>query len=96
MAKRSKQQPTVNVAELQPDELNALKAVIKDFMTRAAAIDAEVELLKDDKKDLVEEFSEKLDVKTLKAALRVVKIQQGVEHKDCFDTFIEVLTDPVQ
>jgi hypothetical protein len=35
-------------------------------------------------------------MKTLQAALRVLKIQKGVEHKHTFDLFIEALTDPSQ
>lgn len=89
MAKRPK---NYNVAELQPDELNALRALVKEFMQRIETIDNEVELLKQDRKELIEEYQEKLDMKTLQAALRVVKIQQGVEHKDTYDLFLEALT----
>jgi len=83
-----------NVAALQPDELNALRALVKEFMTRASNIDNEIELLKDDRKELIEEFKEKLDMKTLQAALKVLRIQQGVQHRDTFDLFLEALTDP--
>jgi len=51
------------------------------------------ELLKQDRKDLVEEYSTKLDLKVLQAAMKVVKIQQSVAHRDTFDLFLEVL-DP--
>ena len=83
-----------NVSELQPDEINALRALVKEFMTRMSNIDNEIELLKDDRKELIEDFKEKLDMKTLQAALKVLKIQQGVQHRDTFDLFIEALTDP--
>lgn len=85
-----------NVADLQPDELNALKALVKEFMERASNIDNEIELLKEDRKELIEEFKEKLDFKTLQAALKVLKIQQGVQHRDTYDLFLEVLSDPAQ
>ena len=48
------------------------------------------------RKEIIEEYGEKLDLKTLTAALRVVKIQREVAHKDTFDLFIEALTDPTQ
>lgn len=80
----------------QPDELNALKAVVKEFMDRAQAIDAEIETLKQDRKDLVEEYKDKLDVKTLNEALKVLKIKAGVKHRDTFETFVEILEDPTQ
>jgi len=91
MAKRNKKQP-VEIAALQPDEINALREVVKEFMDRMQRIDSEIDTLKSDKKELVEEFSDKLDLKTLNAALRVTKIQSEVEHKDCFDLFCEALT----
>lgn len=82
-----------NDAELQPDELNLLKEVAKEFITRMKTIENEIDLLKDDRKELVEEFKEKLDVRTFQAALRVLKIERGVQHKHTFDTFLEVLKD---
>jgi len=82
-----------NVDLMQPDELNQLKALVKEFMTRAQNIESEIQLLNDDKKELIEEFSTKLDMKTLNAALRVLKIKAGVEHKDTFDLFVETLTE---
>lgn len=94
MAKQAPKQ--YNVAEMQPDEINALRTLVKEFMERAQTIDNEIETLKEDRKELIEEFKEKLDMKTLQAALKVLKIQQGVQHKDTYDLFIEALTDPAQ
>lgn len=85
---------TNHVADMTPDELTALKQTVKEFMERLSNIDNEIETLKDDRKELLEEFGDRLDMKTLKAAMRVVKIQSGVAHRDSFDKFIEVLTDP--
>ena len=45
------------------------------------------------RKEIIEEYTDKLDMKTLHAALRVLKIQQGVAHKDTYDLFLEALTD---
>lgn len=80
-----------NVAHLQPDELNSLKALVKEFVGKMESVDNEIELLKQDRKELLEEYAEKLDMKTLSAALRVMKIQNEVAHKDTFDLFIEAL-----
>ena len=79
---------------MQPDELNALKALVKEFMTKIESIDNEVELLKQDRKEIIEEYSEKLDMKTLQTALRVIKLQNSVAHKDSYDLFMEALSDP--
>lgn len=80
-----------NTADMQPDELNALRALVKEFVGKVETIDNEIELLKQDRKELIEEWSEKLDMKTLTAALKVLKIQSEVTHKDTFDLFVEAL-----
>jgi uncharacterized protein (UPF0335 family) len=88
---RRRQQKQYNVAELQPDELNTLRSLVKEFVLKIESVDNEIELLKSDRKELIEEYSEKLDLKVLQAAMKVVKIKQGVEHRDTFDLFMEVL-----
>lgn len=85
-----------NVAQLQPDELNSLRDLVKEFINKVENIDNEIELLKQDRKELLEEYSEKLDMKTLTAALKVIKIQNTVTHRDTFDLFVEALSDPAQ
>lgn len=96
MSKKNKNVKEINVADLQPDELNALKSVVLEFLEKIGNVDNEIELLKEDRKSLISEYEEKLDVKTLTAALKVLKIQRGVAHRDSFDAFMEVLTDPVK
>lgn len=88
-----KNQDTRSVAEFQPDELNALKDLVKEFVGKMQVVDNEIETLKEDRKEIIEEYSSKLDYRTLQAAMKVVKIQNGVAHKDTYDTFLEVLTD---
>lgn len=85
-----------NVASMQPDEVNALRALVREFLGRVEALNTEIEGLKKDRKDLIEEYSDRLDMKTLQAALKVLRIKQGVQHRDTFDLFIEALTDPTQ
>ena len=90
----AKKAPEKAVAELMPDELNALKALVKEFIGKVEGIDNEIELLKQDRKEIIEEYSEKLDMKTLQTALRVIKLQNSVVHKDAYDLFLEALTSP--
>jgi uncharacterized protein (UPF0335 family) len=85
-----------NTATMQPDEINALRSLVKEFVGKIESVDNEIELLKTDRKEIIEEYEEKLDYKTLQAALKVVKIQREVVHRDTFDLFIEALTDPAQ
>lgn len=79
--------------DLQPDETNELKKVVLEFMTRLENLENEMDLLKESKKDLVDDYKEKLDIKTLNAAIRAVKIKKKVEHKDTFDTFVDFLEE---
>jgi len=88
---RKKNAKNYNIAVMQPTEITALRTLVKEFVGRIRNIDNEMELLKEDRKGVIEEYSDKLDYKTLQAALKVIKIQEGVEHKDTYDLFIEVL-----
>lgn len=96
MRKRNKPEKQYNVAVMQPTEINALRALVKEFIGKIQTVDDEIELLKEDRKEIIEEYSQKLDYKTLQSALKVVKIQQGVEHKDTYDLFMEVLEEKLQ
>ena len=82
-----------NVDLMQPDEVGALRTLVKEFVAKIEAVDNEIELLKGDRKEIIEEYSSKLDLKVLQAAMKVVRIQQSVAHRDTFDLFLEVL-DP--
>ena len=81
-----------NVETMQPDEVNSLRSLVKEFVHKIESVDNEIELLKGDRKEIIEEYQEKLDMKTLQAALRVIKIQQNVQHRDTYDLFLEALT----
>lgn len=82
-----------NIDLMQPDEVNALKALAKEFVDRLQVVDNEIELLKEDRKTLVEEYKTKLDLKTLQAAIKVAKIKSTVAHQDTFELFLESLGD---
>jgi hypothetical protein len=81
----------MDTADRQPSELGDLKSLVSNFLDRFKNIESEIELLKEDQKQLVEEFSDRLDIKTLQAAMRTVKIKKKVAFKDTFDTFVEIL-----
>jgi hypothetical protein len=74
-----------------PSSVTELEPVIREFVDKLRTIKNEQETLKQDEKDLIEEYSEKLDMKTLKAAMRVVAVREKVDRKDTFDTLVEVL-----
>jgi uncharacterized protein (UPF0335 family) len=52
-----------NIATLQPDEVGALRNLVKEFITKIEAIDNEIELLKGDRKEVIEEYTDKLDMR---------------------------------
>lgn len=91
MAKKAGPEKQYNTATMMPDEIGAIRTLVKEFMGKIEAVDNEIDLLKDDRKEIIEEYKEKLDMKTLQAALKVVKIQRGIEHKDTYDLFITAL-----
>lgn len=82
------------VAEQQPDELKELSTLVKEFVHRLQSVDNEMELLKETRKELIDEYSSKLDIKVLNKALQIDKIMKKVEQKHTLDTFLEILTDP--
>lgn len=82
-----------NVAEMAPDELNALKVLVAEFVGKIESIDNDIATLKQDRKDVIDEYKERLDMKTLQTALKVIKLQNSVQRKDAYDLFIEALTD---
>lgn len=94
MARKKKLEKTYNVAEMAPDELNAYKAVIREYMSRSQQISNEKQTLDEDQKTLDEEFSSKMDLKHFKLAKKQLKIQSEIIHKDSFDLIITAMEDP--
>jgi uncharacterized protein (UPF0335 family) len=78
-------------ADTMPSSITDLEPIIQEFVEKMKRIKNEQELLKQDEKDLMEEYKDKLDMKALKAAMRVVAVKEKVDHKDTFDTMVEVL-----
>ena len=78
MPKKKQSPAQYNVAALQPDEIGALRDLVKEFVGRVENIDNEIELLKEDRKSVIEEYAEKLDMKTLQAALRSSRFNRAL------------------
>jgi len=81
------------VAELEPQEQGELKQLLQQFMDRYTRVENEMELLKEDAKSLLEEFEDRLDTKTLKAAIRIVRAKRKIKHQDTFERYESVLDD---
>lgn len=78
--------------DTMPSSVTEVEPLVKEFVEKLQNIKNEQELLKQDEKELWEEYSEKLDTKVLKQAMRCVAIREKVEHKVTFDLFEECLT----
>lgn len=80
-----------DVAPEAPSTIGDTKVLLEEFIKKLRTVDSELELLKDDRKQLFEDYARKIDMKTLKAALQVNKIKEKVSHKDTFDMYVDVL-----
>ncbi len=83
--------PTPSGADVQPSSLNELAVVVQEFFEKYDRIRKEEELLKLDRKELLEEYADKLDMSTLKLAMRAVELRDKVKNADTFDNFVEIL-----
>lgn len=86
-----KRNQNADEANEMPEDLNSLKPIVNEFVGRMRTLENEEATLREAKKDLVDEFSQKLDTKTLKLALRLVDIKKKVQHKHYFDLFLQAL-----
>jgi hypothetical protein len=82
-------------ADVQPSSITELEPILKEFVDKLKTVENEIDLLTTQRKELWEEYAEKVDTKTLKLALRVAKIKDKVEHKDTFDTFEEIILNRI-
>lgn len=82
-------------AERQPTDLNELAKLVNEFVDRYSNVENEISLLKEDQKNLVDEYSDQLDVKTLRQAIRAANIKKKVDHKDTFDAFVDILDNRI-
>ena len=78
-------------ADSMPSSITELQPLITEFMNKLKSIKQEQELLKDQERDLYDEYKNKIDMKELKAALKVAAIKEKVSHKDAFDTILECI-----
>ena len=63
--------------------------VVIEFIDKLSRIEGEIQLLAEDRKALVADYKDKLDMKALMAAIRIVKIKSrlGSSEDEC-ETYI--------
>lgn len=76
-----------------PTELGELKKLLAEFVERFTYIENEMAGLREDQKVLIEDYEDRLDIKTLKQAIRIVKAKNKVKNLDTFETYEEILKD---
>ena len=64
---------------------------LRSYLKRRQVVENEIQILKDDLKQLDEEFKEKVDLKSLKLAMSVAKSKARVAHKFTFENFLNVV-----
>jgi uncharacterized protein (UPF0335 family) len=60
----------------------ASQDIIKELVEKLNTVGNEIKLLQEDRKELLEEYKEKLDLKAFKAALRIVKARENVDQNE--------------
>jgi hypothetical protein len=75
----------------QPSEIGELRVVATEYLDRRKNIENEIETLKEDLKALKDEFADRVDMRTLEAVIKVMKIEQAVLHKHTYDLLSEAL-----
>ena len=62
--------------------MEEIKTTFEDFVNRLFAIEREQKLLSEDRKILMTEFKDRLDVKEVLAAIRIAKIKIKINSSD--------------
>jgi uncharacterized protein (UPF0335 family) len=66
------------------------KEIVQELVEKIASVDNEIKLLQEDRKSLLEEYKDKLDIKAFKAALRIIKLRENVDGSE-LDNILGVL-----
>tara|TARA_R100000664_G_scaffold34175_1_gene54674 strand:+ start:9381 stop:9614 length:234 start_codon:yes stop_codon:yes gene_type:complete len=68
----------------------ATKETIKELVEKLTTIENEIKLLQEDRKNLISDFSERIDVKAFRAAWTTMKAKKRVDENE-FDSILEEL-----
>jgi uncharacterized protein (UPF0335 family) len=63
---------------------------VRELVEKITQIDNEIKLLQEDRKEILDDYKDKLDLKAFKAALRIVKLRENVDGTE-LDNILEVL-----
>lgn len=68
-----------------------LKSVILEFVEKLRGFENELDEIKEARKELIAEYSDRLDVKAIKAALQIVRIRDAIVDQIALDTAVETI-----
>ena len=72
------------------------KSVVSELIERLNTVDNEIKLLQDDRKSLLEEYKDKLDIKAFKAALSIAKIRSRLgDSEEALDNMLDKVLDKI-
>jgi len=71
------------------------RELVGELVQRLMRVEHEIELLREDRKNLLGEYKDKLDIKVFQAALRIAKIKAKLVggSEDSLDSVLEVVED---
>jgi len=73
-----------------------MKIVVNELVERILALDNEIKLLQEDKKIVLANYKERLDLKAFKAALRIAKIKARLgDSEPTADVMIETIAQKI-
>ena len=66
--------------------------VVSEFIEKLTRIEGEIHLLAEDRKELITDYKDKIDMKALMAAIRIVKIKSrlGSSEPECENLICEI------
>lgn len=62
--------------------MSQANTVMEEFISKLFALENEQKILSEDRKLLIADYKEKLDVKAVQAAIRIAKIKSKVDSSD--------------
>lgn len=80
-----------NIAQAPLKKNETTEELVRKFLKAYRSIEIEMDDLRERKKELMEEYKDKLDKKALTQAIRVAKIKSKVDAKDTFDQYCDIL-----
>jgi len=68
------------------------KETVKELVERLAKVNNEIKLLQMDRKELLADYKERLDIRAFKAAMRITKMREEVDEAQ-LDNMLLVIED---